>query len=59
MSEKTKKIIRFTSTGITVLGVTGLFVSGATEADVSMSVKVGTMIASIICSFVTAVLPKK
>lgn len=59
MSDKTKKIVRATSTAITVIGVVGLFISGSTEADVSAAVKVGTMIASIIGSIVTLVLPRK
>lgn len=59
MSEKTRKIVRYVSTGVTVLGVVGLFVSGGTDADVSNAVKVGTMIASIIGSLVTAVMPRK
>jgi hypothetical protein len=59
MSDKTKKVIRAISTGVTICGVVGLFVSGATDADVSTAVKVGTMIASIIGSIVTTLLPRK
>lgn len=58
MSDKTKKIIRFISTGVTVAGVVGLFVSGGTEADVSNAVRIGTMIASIIGSLVAQVVRK-
>lgn len=58
MSDKTKKIVRFVSTGVTICGVVGLFVSGGTEADVSNAVKIGTMIASIIGSLVTVALPR-
>lgn len=59
MSDKTKKIVRATSTGVTIVGVVGLFVSGASEAEVSSIVKVGTMIASIIGSLITAFVPRK
>lgn len=59
MSEKTKKIVRSISTGVTICGVVGLFVSGATENDVSNVVKVGTMIAAVIGSIVTNFLPQK
>lgn len=58
MSDKTKKIVRFVSTGVTICGVVGLFVSGGTEVDVSNAVKIGTMIASIIGSIVTVALPR-
>lgn len=59
MSEKTKKIVRAISTGVTVCGVVGLFVSGASEADVGNAIKVGTMIAAIIGSIITLALPRK
>lgn len=59
MSEQTKKIVRAVSTGVTICGVVGLFVSGATETDVSTAVKVGTMIAAIIGSIVTTFLPRE
>lgn len=59
MSEKTKKIVRAVSTGVTVCGVVGLFISGASDTDVSNAVKVGTMIASIIGSIITLALPRK
>lgn len=59
MSDKTKRIVRFISTGVTIAGVVGLFVSGGTEADVSNAVKIGTMVAAIIGSLVTNLLPSK
>lgn len=59
MSDKTKKVVKATSMCITVLGITGLVVTGATDADVSLAIKVGTGIAAIIGSIVTAMLPKK
>jgi hypothetical protein len=59
MSDKTKKVIRAVSTGVTICGVIGLFVSGGSEVDVSNAVKVGTMVAAIIGSLVTTFLPKK
>lgn len=59
MSDKTRKIIKGTSMAVTVLGVCGLVVTGATEADVSMAVKVGTGIAAVIASIITACLPKQ
>lgn len=59
MSDKTKKIVKAVSTGVTICGVVGLFVSGGTDADISNAVKVGTMIAAIIGSLVTALLPRK
>lgn len=58
MSDKTKRTIRAISTGITILGVCGLWISGSTEANVSSAVKVGTMIASIIGSIITLALPR-
>lgn len=58
MSDKTKRTIRAISTGVTILGVCGLWISGATDADVSNAVKVGTMIASIIGSIITLALPR-
>lgn len=59
MSDKTKKIVRAVSTGVTVCGVVGLFVSGGTDIDVSNAVKLGTMIASILGSIITLALPRK
>lgn len=59
MSDKARKIIKGTSMAITVLGVCGLVVSGATENDISLAVKVGTGIAAVIASVITAFLPKK
>jgi hypothetical protein len=59
MSQKTKSIVRAVSTGVTICGVVGLFVSGATEVDVSNAVKVGAMIAAIVSSLVTTLLSKK
>lgn len=58
MSDKTKRTIRAISTGVTILGVCGLWISGSTETDVSNAVKVGTMIASIIGSIITLALPR-
>lgn len=58
MSDKTKKIVRFVATGVTIAGIVGLFVSGGTEADVSNAVKIGTMIAAILGSIVTNVVKK-
>jgi len=57
MSEKTRKIVKGTSVAITVLGVTGLVLTGATDSDISLAVKVGTGIAAVIATFVTAQLP--
>lgn len=59
MSEKTKKILRASSTVITVVGVCGLGITGATDADVSNIVRVGTMIASVIGSLITLAIPRK
>lgn len=59
MSDKTKRIIRFTSVGVAVAGVVGLYVSGASDVDVSNVVKLGTMIASIAGSLISALLPRK
>lgn len=59
MSERTKRTIRAVSTGVTVIGVVGLWISGSTESDVSAAVKVGTMIASIIGSIITLAIPRK
>lgn len=59
MSDKTKKAVKAASMCVTVLGITGLIVTGATDADVSLAIKVGTGIAAIIGSIVTAILPKQ
>lgn len=59
MSDKTKKVVKATSMCVTVLGITGLVVTGATDADISLAIKVGTGIAAIIGSIITALLPKK
>lgn len=59
MSEKTRKIIKGTSMAVTVLGVCGLVATGATDSDISLAVKVGTGIAAVIASIITACLPKK
>lgn len=59
MSDKTRKTIKAVSMSVTVLGVCGLVVSGATENDISLAVKVGTGIAAVIATFITALLPKK
>lgn len=59
MSDKTKKVVKATSMCVTVLGIAGLVVSGATDAEISLAVKVGTGIAAIIGSIITAILPKQ
>lgn len=59
MSENTKKVVKATCMAVTVLGVAGLVVTGATDNDISLAVKVGTGIAAVIASVVTALLPKK